>query len=214
MRGVSLDWFKSYLLNRKLCVEFNSCISSSFDVKFGCPQGSVLGPILYNYFTNDLRKQLRYCQCICFADDTTIFLRESSLKFIKHKLKQDIKEIMTYFKQHTLTLNLDKTNLMDFGKNMVDDIEFTLNDIRIKQCNSVRFLGVQIDNRLNWNEHANHVINKISSGIRSLKCAKQLIPNYVRRSIYFANVQSYIQYALTSWGLMVKQNMQTAHKLL
>ena len=94
--GVALDWFKSYMSNRQLCVEYNNSVSLSFNVEYSSARGSVLGPILYNFFTNDLRKQLRYCQCVCFADDT-IFIRGSSSKFLKQKIKSGLNMLTTYF---------------------------------------------------------------------------------------------------------------------
>ena len=100
VHGLALDWFKSYMSNRQLCVEYSKTVLALFKVEYRSAQGSVLGPIMYNFFTNDLQKQIRYCQCISFTDDTNIFIRGSSLRFLKQKIKLDLNMLTTYFKQH------------------------------------------------------------------------------------------------------------------
>ena len=84
--------------NRKLYIEMNGVKSDLLNVEFGSAQGSVLGPIIYNFFTNDSRKMLKYSQCICFAGDTTIFLCGNNIKATKANLKMYLQSITTYFK--------------------------------------------------------------------------------------------------------------------
>ena len=157
-----------------------------------------------------------------FADDTTIFIRGTNIKFTKCKIKSDLKRISTYFKQHRLMLNIEKTNLMIFSKEEQNDFELVFEDTILKQCKSTKFLGVIIDNKLNWTEHGNSVLSKISSGLFSIKCVKKLIPKHVLENIYYANIQSYLQYAMCVWGPMltakiskkIKQKISIVRKLM
>ena len=211
---MSLEWYISYLSNSKLCVEFNGIVSSLFKVDYDSPQGSVLSPVLYNYFTNDLRKQLRYCQCICFADNTTIFVRGTNLKFMSQKIKAYLSAITTHFKQHCLTLNIDKTNLMVFSKALDLKIAIEFNRHIIKQVHSTKFLGIIIDDRLKWDLHVNHVCSKISSGIFSMKCLSNLGTSNVLRYVYLANVQSHILYSVVTWYPMISTKLRKCIILL
>ena len=158
IRGVALNWFKSYLTDRKLIVRFDNTDSDVYNVEYGTAQGSVLGPILYNFFTNNLTLQLKFSHCICFADDTTIFIRGANLNFMKKKLRDDLARVSTYFKKHRLTLNLDKMCLMLFSKNINDPVNINFNGITISQVESTRFLGVIIDQKLTWNQHVTYIL--------------------------------------------------------
>ncbi len=89
MRGIENNWFKSYLSNRKQIVSINGALSSELNVQHGVPQGSVLGPLLFFLYINDLNKALKYCTTIHFADDTSLLLKSKSLKQMKKHLNLD-----------------------------------------------------------------------------------------------------------------------------
>ena len=116
IRGITNDWFCSYLKNRelkcKLKNENQETDSSKYTVTFGAPQGSVLGPLLFLLFTNDLHKHLVNCECILFADDTTIYMCHDNLNYINFCIEQDLLIISDWFKANSLTLNLTKSDAM------------------------------------------------------------------------------------------------------
>ena len=114
IRGLTLQWFESYLSQRKLLVEIDNTQSELFNVEYGTVQGSVLGPIFYILFTNDLRKYLKFSSCVCFADDTTLYLRGYNVRCMVIKMWEDLIDLARYFKDHCLTLNLSKMSCILF----------------------------------------------------------------------------------------------------
>ena len=122
IRGVALDWFHSYLSNRKMRVK--CCVTSigrvEFsdyeDVTYGTPQGSCLGLLIYLIFTNDLVKNLSHCNTIMFADDTTLYKTHNNLRFLKWSLEQEILALLDWFRANKLTLNIEKTACILFQK--------------------------------------------------------------------------------------------------
>ena len=124
IRGTCLDWYHSYLSNRTIRVK---CITSAsgqleysdvYNIKFGTPQGSCLGPLIFLVFNNDLFIHLQYCQCILFADDTTIYHTHKNLRHLEWCIKEDLSIILDWFNANQLTLNLNKTVCMLFAPNM------------------------------------------------------------------------------------------------
>ena len=114
IRGKALDWFKSYLSNRKLQTKCRTASSSTetrsklFDVNVGTPQGSCLGPLIFLIFCNDLRLHLIHLQCIQFADDTTLFTSHKSKCYLEYCVTTDLERLHDWFKANKLTLNLNK----------------------------------------------------------------------------------------------------------
>lgn len=202
IRGVALDWFKSYLSQRKISVMFKEVVSQKFELKFGTPQGSVLGPLLYTILVNDMPKVLKFCKCIMFADDTTIYVSGNNLKFMQRKLNQDLQNLMKWLKSNSLSLNTDKSCYIIFNNNKRSTFNGTIAayEKEIKRVPNTKFLGIYIDELLNWNKHVQHLSLKVSSGIYSLNMVKNMIPLDSKKLLYFANIQSHLRYALSVWG--------------
>ena len=114
LRGVVLNWFESYLTNRQLRVksevskENKTQYSNLYDMEFGAPQGSCLGPLLFLLFMNDLYLNIEYCSAILFADNTTVYKSHRNTRYLKWCIKQDLKTISDWFKANKLTLNLEQ----------------------------------------------------------------------------------------------------------
>ena len=219
IRGTPLNWIKSYLENRSLQVKLNNVLSDNFPVSFGTPQGSVLGPLLYILFANDLPKYLKFASSIMFADDTTIYISGKNLKFLYRKMNDDLKRISQWFTKNSLTLNVDKSfyvlfktkkKLVNYHGNII------MGGTSVKQADSVKFLGVHIDQHLDWNTHCQHLLTKLTMGTYSLFMTKKMLPYFSKRLIYLTNVECHLLYGISAWGpmltkrnlkkLMVKQN--------
>ena len=147
--GVALDWFKSYLKNRSLRVKCTTTAKGSetksdlYPINFGMPQGSCLGPLIFLIFVNDLHLQLEMMSCIQFADDTTLLFSHKNLKYLRYNVESDLEIVHDWFHANKLTLNLDKTALMLFGKNNNSvDLEITLGGVTIPRVHATKFLGV------------------------------------------------------------------------
>ena len=115
IRGKALQWFESYLSDRKMYVSFNGNKSETIPSgDYGVPQGSVLGPLCFILATNDLALTLKKCKCILFADDTTLYVTNKNIRYLKESMKHDLEILIDWFKANKLTLNLDKTSFVLF----------------------------------------------------------------------------------------------------
>ena len=161
IRGVALDWFKSYLANRTLRVKcttqdsIENTTSNSHNVTYGTPQGSCLGPLIFLIFCNDLYLNLVHSSCILFADDTTLFASGSDERLLVCSLEHDLTIISDWFKANKLTLNKNKTMCMLFNSKgrMKNNPSISIDGEAIPFVDHKKFLGVWIDNKLNWKEH-------------------------------------------------------------
>ena len=153
IRGVALDWFRSYLSHRQQFVSYNDEYSIKREILFGVPHGSVLGPLLLIIYSNDCTNSLKSCNCVLFADDTTIY-----------QSHHDINILRKLVKSNTLSLNVSKTNVIIFSKTYpINYKDLVLNVdgiIIIKPVKSTKFLGINIDNKLKWRDHTHFVIQK------------------------------------------------------
>ena len=150
IRGVALDWFKSYLANRTLRVKCNTrssienTISDSHKVMFGAPQGSCLGPLIFLIFCNDLYLNLTHSSCILFADDTTIFASGKNERLLICSLEHDLETVSDWFKANKLTLNKNKMVCMLFNNKSKtkNDPTISIDGENIPFVDYTKFLGV------------------------------------------------------------------------
>ena len=213
LRGVVLNWFESYLTNRQLRVkcevakETKAQYSNLYDVEYGAPQGSCLGPLLFLLFTNDLYLNIEHCSAILFADDTTLYKSHRNTRYLKWCIEEDLKTISDWFKANKLTLNLEKTEYIFFGARPIK-VKPTLeiDNVTLLSVESVKFLGLWLDQNLNWNIHVNKLITRIKRNMHLLRTPKHLFNEKTLKLIYHAHIQSHIDYGLILWGTMTTQN--------
>ncbi len=145
IRGMALDWFKSYLNNRKQYVQYKNVKSSTLAIPCGVPQGSVLGPLLFIIYTNDLPNCLSWSKAILFADDTTIYLSSKNIENLYNRVNQDLDHLSDWFRANRLSLNVGKTNCTLFKLNnnpINDNLKVKLGHDIIENKNVVKFLGI------------------------------------------------------------------------
>ena len=114
MHGLANEWFKSYLSNRKQYVSINGYHSNLADVKFGVPQGSVLGPLLFLIYINDLNQALKFCKVHHFADDTNLIHFSKSVNRLNKHVNLDLKNLTYWLNANIIALNVKKTELVIF----------------------------------------------------------------------------------------------------
>ena len=208
IRGTVLDWYKSYLNNRSMAVKCkiketgNYCWSDYYSVEYGTPQGSVLGPLLFLIFCNDIYKVLEFCSCILFADDTTVYKTHKDFMFLKWSINKDLKLISDWFRANKLTLNLNKTVCMffDHRTKTATKIKIKIDDVVIPQVSHTKFLRILIDENLKWKKHLDHLTRKVKSNTKLLIENKKLVSAHVQKILYYSQIFSHINYGIGIWG--------------
>ena len=203
IRSTCFDWFKSYLSDRSMLLKCRTSSSTSeirfstFDVKYGTPQGSFLGPLIFLIFCNDLHLNLQHMQCIQFADDTTIYVGSKHPKYLKYCLEEDLASLHDWFNANKLTLNVSKTEGVLFSPNKAGNkLKIVLNSIEIPILESTKFLGTWLDQNLNWKTHVDKVALQINSRNGLLKRGKRLLGQHALKVLYYAQIHSIIQYGI------------------
>ena len=210
----NLDWFKNYLTGRKQCVSYGDLTTTARKIECGVPQGSILGPLLFLIYVNDLHKASKVLDFILFADDTNLFYSNKNLKTIFEIVNTELTLINEWFIANKLSLNVKKTKYILFCKrSKVDDLPLRLpslyiNNTQISRVYETTFLGVIIDESLNWNKHILSIENKISKNIGILYKAKQVLEIESLKKLYFAFIHSYLNYCNIIWGSTFKSNLK------
>jgi ribonuclease P/MRP protein subunit RPP40 len=205
IRGIQLDWFKSYLTNRSQCVSINGIMSNCETIKYGVPQGSILGPLLFLLYINDLPNTSSILSFILFADDTNVFYSNRSYHSLIETVNTELALVADWFTVNKLSLNLQKTNFIIFRshrkrctENMTSLVK--INDIPISQETSTKFLGVIIDNHLTWTEHIRLVTAKVAKNVGILGRTSFLLPPCIRLTIYFSLIYPYLTFCNMIWA--------------
>ena len=204
IRGVPLNWLKSYLCNRKQFVLYNGTASDMMNVKCGVPQGSILGPLLFLLYINDLSNISELLKSILFADDTNIFASGKDLVQLQNNINSELCNLVKWFKVNKLSLNISKTNFIVFSSsrkvpNHVN-ISIVIDGIQINRVSKVKFLGVILDESLTWCDHIFSIENKISKCIGVLYRIKDKLNAKDLYILYCSLILPYLNYCIVLWG--------------
>ena len=209
--GKNHDFFQSYLSDRKQYIQFDNERKTDLQtVSCGVPQGSIFGPLLFLLYVNDLPNSSALLDPIMFADDTNLFYTHSDIKCLFLTVNNELKNINEWFISNKLSLNVKKTKYTFFHKpSKKDDIPLLLPKLvidknQIKKEESIKFLGVLLDENLSWKEHIKYIENKIAKNIGLLYKAKQYLDKKCLKSLYFSYIHPYLNYANIAWA----RNMQ------
>ena len=156
------NWLESYLSNRCQVTVCNGMMSSPETVQIGVPQGSILGPLLFTLYINDLLDYLEHCDATLYADDTVLFISDKSLHNIKSYMNSDLEKLNNWLKLNHLTLSISKSKFMIIGSsqrlNKIDSISLKVDNMDLDEVSSFKYLGIVINNRLTWQDHVDHVV--------------------------------------------------------
>ena len=217
IRGIANKWFASYLETRVLRVKCSvasskkKTISDDKPIEIGTPQGSCLGPLLFLLYNNDLYLNLEHTKVILFADDTTIYMGHRNLNYLRWCIETDLSIIGDWFRANKLKLNVGKSCCILLKKNNKNEVlNLTFQTMKVPQYTRVKFLGVWLDENLDWSYHCNTVINKIKRNSHLLRNSQRFLSGQALKLIYFAQVQSHVQYGLLVWGNQCKESHKTS----
>ena len=202
LRGCAYSWFESYLTHRTQFVTYNGAKSKKLQIKCGVPQGSILGPLLFLIYINDLHTVCKHSFPILFADDTNLFLSGKNLDDMQTLLNEELTEIDLWLKANKLSLNIKKTHYMLFKNRGATekDICLKIENEPITQVKKTKFLGVIIDCNLTWKEHISYISGKIAKGVGILTKARKFLNKTTLMNLYYTFVYPYLIYCNHVWG--------------
>ena len=236
--GAALEWFKSYLSERSQLVDNNGNRSRLRKIKISILQGSILGPILFLCFINDLYRVTNLLT-LMFADDTFTLNSNHDLNDLINDVNAEINKIAIWFRANRLAVNISKTKYIIFrmkGKNigpntpavvfneneqitapadpnLITTLERYHDDHPDTNCRAYKLLGIYLDEHLTLNSHTNHVVNKLSRSLYCIKQAKHIIPSKGLKSLYFALIHSHLTYCSSIMTCLTQKNRQKIIKI-
>lgn len=214
VRGLALNWIRSYLCNRlqKVVIreENRHAISDNRIVPLGVPQGSILGPTLFIIFINDLKSYFNTSCLSLFADDTTVGFQAENINQLSQKGKECVKNMSEYCDRNALSLNVSKTEMISFSILQSNfSLYVPLNGKSITDKLTVTSLGVSVDRNLNWDSHVSILCRKLATQNYVIYNLREFVGLDILKIYYFGQVYPILNYSIICWG-----NCSTIYNLL
>ena len=203
VRGIPLELLKSYFQNRRQYVVFQGAESSLLEMTCGVPQGSILGPLFFLLYVNDLARSSDFFRFILFADDTNLFASAKTKGALYRKVREELGLVSDWFACNKLTLNYKKTEYIDFSKpdgSSTDNFFLKIDGQRLRKVDQSKFLGVLIDQDLSWRGHIRKIITKMRQTMGLIGRAKGFMDEAQVLLLYNTMVLPHLQYCLINWG--------------
>ena len=215
IRGVVYQWFKCYLNNRRQFTSLGDIVSNVGYIITGVPQGSVLGPLLFLIYINDISNAIPGTKIKLFADDTNLFLCDRNLDDLYHKASLSLEQLSKWFIANKLSLNVDKTFYSIFGAKFTDlhNRQLKVNGSCIRFVESCKYLGVIIDLNLHWHEHIDFVYKKIIRFTSIFYKIRTKLNPEILRLLYFAFVFPHLLYGIEIYGNTFHSHLNKLIKL-
>ena len=208
-----LNLLLSYLSNRQQRTKVNSSYNDSYDIIRGAPKGSILGPLLFNLFINDLFLFLERTNICNFADDNTIYRCDSELEIILEDLQHDMKILLNWFKINSMKPNPKKFQFMILGKGSRLPVILNINNIKIRESQKVILLGLTIDNCLTFKDHIDTLCRNASYKLHALRRIRKYLTPDKAKVLYNAFINSQFSYASIIWMFCRKTDYLKMEKI-
>ena len=206
--GAALQLLVSYLSNRKQFVQYGDLLSQKTDILMGVPQGSILGPLLFIIYINDMVHSSELFKFINFADDTTLITNLNNEDMRNESLNYELANFHNYLKANKLSLNVNKTKAMVFHmpqkRIQLPLIKIAGEDIAF--VDNFNFLGIIINKHLNWTSHVDMLSAKLSKTIGILNTLKHVLPINIMRTLYTSLILCHLNYGVLLWGPKLRDN--------
>ena len=225
IKGIPLTLIKSYLLNRQQYVQYNSTVSNYLTISTGVPQGSILEPLLFIIYINDLPHVSNLFKFIMYADDTTLVGRiknftinnqNNELNTIRDNINKELNQISEWLKLNKLSLNASKSKYMIFSKRnrVINNIDLKIDGTTIQQLNDFNLLGLTIDEHLQWKQHIEKTANKCSRTIGIINKLKHYLPTHIKLLLYQTLLNPHLNYCILVWGYRCARLIKIQKKAL
>ena len=212
IRGNALDLITSYLTGRNQYTHVLGEDSEKLAIQYGVPQGSVLGPLLFLIYINDICNTTTMCNFVLFADDTNIFVVANSKSEVYEKANTVLRLVNNYMICNKLHINRKKCCYMYFSPSISsytdDELSLFISNYEISKVSEAKFLGVIIDEKLNWEPHIRNLVTKLRSCTGQICRFKDNIPPELRKDIYHTLFESHLAFAISVWGGLSKNRLQ------
>lgn len=215
----TMCWFRSYLTERQQCVQFKGKTSETREVTHGVPQGSILGPLMFIIFMNDLPLCVD-SELDMYADDSTLHAAAKTLEELEEILSKDMASVQQWCRENRMVANTDKTKSMLITTQQRQarlprsDLNVVFNDVTLENVEKEKLLGVTVDKHLTWRHHVDRTAGKVSKSIALLRRIKKYLSRDVRLTYYNSFIQPHLDYCSTIWGLSTHvPRLQTLQKM-
>ena len=211
----SILWFTSYLCKRKQFVKEGNNISNTRELSVAVPQGSLLGPLLFSIYINQLADIELYGQIVFYADDCSIVYSADNYNELEIMIEKSLKNINEWMNKNRLKINIEKSNymLIDFSGRLSKDLSLKIGNCLLKRVSETKVLGIIIDNRLSFKSHIDFVCKKLSSRIGLLSRLKQFLPQNTLNLIFKSILQPLIDYGITVYGFTFDTHIKRIQRL-
>ena len=201
--------FSSYLSNRQQCVSLQGINSSTLRIEYGVPQGSVLGPLLFLLYINDLTNSINTTPRL-FADDTSIIANAPPATVLEQTLNREMTNLSMWINANKLTVNPSKSYALIISPNAKIDppiLNISYNHSPVKVVNSVKYLDILLDNKLQFKLHIALLESKLSRSLGILFKTKSFLPKDILKKLYYAFIHSHLNFGLIIWSATPKSNL-------
>jgi hypothetical protein len=209
-----VDWFRSYLLDRGHKVRCNAKISQTKYLNIGVPQGSILGPILFLIYSNDLNNHVHLASCNLYADDVLLYCTGNDVNEVQLNLQSAIDCVKEWYDKNRLVVNCQKSNSMLVSTRQrssfyydASDVKICIDDHVLTEVDCINYLGVKLDSNITWSSHIESLCKDLRSKIGLFTRLRNFLPQKALLKLYNGMIQPKFDYGITVWGYTSEMNL-------